>query len=547
MGTPAFMPPEQADGDVELMDERADVFALGAILCVLLTGQPPYPQADAREALRRARRADLAEALGRLEGCRADAKLLVLCRACLTPEREGRPCNAMLVAERVAMYQAGVQERLRKAELERAQAQVKADEERKRRRLVMALATGVLLLVLVGGGGAWLQQQRSTVFTRQRENGQRVVLGLERARARLKEGWEANDLARLTEARAEADQAAADARAGEAEEAVRQEATALQKEIQERLARARKNDELRIALLSISPPRDSPNPSSADTGRGLALVGRSVDRQYADAFQDWDPNLDIDRAPEAEVVARLREEPEPMVQEILAALDGWMLERRRQECPEPEWRRLVRLTGQLDPEERRRGLRALLHEGPQPREEVVAGLTAVLLPWTGLCELEHGKHWRHLAELRHRMDPATEPVPGVVLLARACSARGDALGAEQVLRQALAARPNEVVLLDALGKLLEGQGPPRLAEAIECYRAARALEPRLGIALGRALVTVGRAAEGEVVLRDLIRRQPHNPSPHIHLGIALLERGKIPAALAAFQTAAGLLQQAGKK
>lgn len=42
MGTPAYMPPEQALGDVEMMDERADVFGLGAILCELSTGKPPY-------------------------------------------------------------------------------------------------------------------------------------------------------------------------------------------------------------------------------------------------------------------------------------------------------------------------------------------------------------------------------------------------------------------------------------------------------------------------------------------------------------------------
>ena len=40
IGTPAYMPPEQAAGDV--VDERADVYALGALLFHVLSGAPPY-------------------------------------------------------------------------------------------------------------------------------------------------------------------------------------------------------------------------------------------------------------------------------------------------------------------------------------------------------------------------------------------------------------------------------------------------------------------------------------------------------------------------
>jgi serine/threonine protein kinase len=51
IGTPAYMPPEQARGQLSLIDARADVYAVGAILYEILTGEPPFPGASALHIL----------------------------------------------------------------------------------------------------------------------------------------------------------------------------------------------------------------------------------------------------------------------------------------------------------------------------------------------------------------------------------------------------------------------------------------------------------------------------------------------------------------
>jgi serine/threonine protein kinase len=51
MGTPVFMPPEQAQGDIENLDARADIYSLGAILYSLMTLRPPVSGNKAMEVL----------------------------------------------------------------------------------------------------------------------------------------------------------------------------------------------------------------------------------------------------------------------------------------------------------------------------------------------------------------------------------------------------------------------------------------------------------------------------------------------------------------
>ncbi|HEX6882211.1 MAG TPA: protein kinase, partial [Planctomycetota bacterium] len=52
LGTPAFMPPEQAGGRAREVDARSDVYALGATLYDRLAGRPPFAAADVVALLR---------------------------------------------------------------------------------------------------------------------------------------------------------------------------------------------------------------------------------------------------------------------------------------------------------------------------------------------------------------------------------------------------------------------------------------------------------------------------------------------------------------
>ncbi len=150
LGTPAYMPPEQAVGAVGKVDARSDVFGLGAVLAVILTGQPPFTGGSAETTRVKAATGDVAECLARLDGCGADLELVALCKRCLCTRPADRPADAGEVARAVGELRQAADERARQAERDREKAEVEGREQRKRRR-VMQWAGAVTVAVLLAG------------------------------------------------------------------------------------------------------------------------------------------------------------------------------------------------------------------------------------------------------------------------------------------------------------------------------------------------------------------------------------------------------------
>ena len=106
MGTPQYMAPEQARGEVETMDQRADIYALGAILFHLLFLRAPIGGNDAMQVVGKVARGEL-EWPAAKELRSVPDSLLAVCRKALALDSVARYPRVETLQADILAYQNG--------------------------------------------------------------------------------------------------------------------------------------------------------------------------------------------------------------------------------------------------------------------------------------------------------------------------------------------------------------------------------------------------------------------------------------------------------
>ncbi len=104
LGTPAYMSPEQARGDLDQLGPRSDVYSLGATLYCLLTGKPPQEGDDLGAILRTVQRGEFTPP--RQVDPSIDQALEAVCLKAMSLEPEDRYTSGRALAEDIERWMA---------------------------------------------------------------------------------------------------------------------------------------------------------------------------------------------------------------------------------------------------------------------------------------------------------------------------------------------------------------------------------------------------------------------------------------------------------
>ena len=185
MGTPSYMPPEQAEGHNELVDRRADVYSLGATLYAMLTGEPPFKGATVLNTITQVLSHEPVPPRKRQPGVERD--LEVICLKCLEKEPAARYPTAQALAEDLGRFLAH-----QPIEARSPSAFERGSKWVRRNKAIASVLALCSLLLLAGGVAAVVWQRRSAAAAKAAELARARLAAQERlaaAEAKLEERY----------------------------------------------------------------------------------------------------------------------------------------------------------------------------------------------------------------------------------------------------------------------------------------------------------------------------------------------------------------------
>ncbi|MCC6234099.1 MAG: serine/threonine protein kinase, partial [Verrucomicrobiales bacterium] len=170
LGSPAYMPPEQARGQVRRIGPRSDVYSLGAVLYETLTGHPPFLAESPTAVLELVKHTEPVPP--RRLNASVPADLETICLRCLEKEPEGRYASAAELAEDLARFRRGEPVHARPL------GPVARGLRWARREPALAMVWGLTAALALGSSAAawWIGRERDVAVVAQRETREALLV-----------------------------------------------------------------------------------------------------------------------------------------------------------------------------------------------------------------------------------------------------------------------------------------------------------------------------------------------------------------------------------
>jgi serine/threonine-protein kinase len=531
LGTPAYMAPEQARGEVKKVDGRSDIYSLGVILYELLTGELPF-RGQTRMLLVQVMQ-DEPRPPRRLND-QVPGDLETICLKAMAKEPARRYQTARDFADDLRRWLKG----------EPIQARPVGRIEKSwrwcRRNPARAALAACALLLLVGGvtAGFWYQEVRADRLRQSIQAERDIAAALQESETLLKQAetltdnpyhWEATLTAVLSALkRAEA---FADRNTGPADPALAEHMRGLRGRLEEE----EKDRQMLAALTRIRMER-----AEKKAGENEFPFADAVPK-YRAAFERY--GLPVTLSP-AQVAAGIRGRRAPIQAALLAGMDVWLhmpgvtdsdrawLHAVLAAADDDPWRRQVR-------DADRRGDRAAL-QGLADREETLGQSPATLeLLSRTLGSMRGDESGIRLLRRAQERYPADFWISHDLALALLHSKPPRPDEAISYFRVALALQPQNAGVHLNLANAFSAKRD--LPGAIAESRKAVALDPQYFIAhyyLAKALYEKGDRAEADHAVRIALALDvPKNPEFHHFAGVVAYEKRDLVAASAAFRRA----------